>query len=307
MFLEKKKQLFNGRARLIVIALLLISLVGIAGAAGQTDVAKPLQFGTDSVEGKLVALKVDGVELEIATRAQNVASFIQEVGVYIGPHDMVKPSINTPINVVREVEVLRVEHQYITQTRELDLVTRYDSRLDIPVGIERVVEKGEAGLIEETIRIVIVNGEEANRVIAAEKVIREPKNKVIALGVQDMETKEGVTFSFTQFFDDAELTAYAAGFKHTNKNPGDYWYGMTFTGTEVADNRTVAVDPKVIPLGWWIYVEGYGFLRAEDTGSAVRNKRVDIYFSDEDYVDNFGLKRNAKVWIIGPQDPRENY
>ncbi|WP_315974117.1 3D domain-containing protein [Paenibacillus thiaminolyticus] len=38
----------------------------------------------------------------------------------------------------------------------------------------------------------------------------------------------------------------------------------------VSEGRTIAVDPDVIPLGWWVYIEGIGFRRAEDTGGAVK-------------------------------------
>jgi len=130
------------------------------------------------------------------------------------------------------------------------------------------------------------------------------KNQVIALGVEEIVTREGVTFSYEKVIEDAELTAYSAGHEHTGKNPGDRGYGITFTGTTVEDGRTVAVDPKVIPLGWWMYIEGIGFRKSEDTGSAVKNKRVDIYYDDNDFALRFGLKRNVMIYVIGPNDPR---
>jgi len=130
------------------------------------------------------------------------------------------------------------------------------------------------------------------------------KNQVIAMGGEELATREGITFSYEKVIEDAELTAYSAGYEHTGKNPGDRWYGVTFTGTTVEDGRTVAVDPKVIPLGWWMYIEGIGFRKAEDTGSAVKNKRVDIYYDDNDFALQFGLKRNVMIYVIGPNDPR---
>ena len=40
----------------------------------------------------------------------------------------------------------------------------------------------------------------------------------------------------------------------------------------------VAVDPNVVPLGTWLYVKGYGFCQACDTGGAIKGKRIDLYF-----------------------------
>lgn len=52
--------------------------------------------------------------------------------------------------------------------------------------------------------------------------------------------------------------------------------GVTATGTYVHPG-TVAVDPKVIPLGSKVWVEGYGPGVAEDTGGAVRGWHVDVW------------------------------
>ncbi|GJM83433.1 hypothetical protein HMSSN139_59290 [Paenibacillus sp. HMSSN-139] len=42
----------------------------------------------------------------------------------------------------------------------------------------------------------------------------------------------------------------------------------TASGTRVTEGRTIAVDKDVVPLGWWVYIEGIGFRKAEDTGGA---------------------------------------
>ena len=39
------------------------------------------------------------------------------------------------------------------------------------------------------------------------------------------------------------------------------------------EGRTIAVDPDVIPLGWWVYIEGIGFRRAEDTEARLTAER----------------------------------
>jgi len=78
---------------------------------------------------------------------------------------------------------------------------------------------------------------------------------------------------------------------------------MTSTGVKVQEGRTIAVDPDVIPLGWWVYIEGFGFRRAEDTGSAVKGKIIDIYFDSEETVKRFGTKKGYTVYVIGPVKP----
>lgn len=58
----------------------------------------------------------------------------------------------------------------------------------------------------------------------------------------------------------------------------------------------VAVDPKVIPLGSKLYVEGYGPARAVDTGGDIKGSRIDVFFDTEDECKQYGRKAVA-VWI----------
>ena len=51
--------------------------------------------------------------------------------------------------------------------------------------------------------------------------------------------------------------------------------GITATGTK-AGYGTVAVDPRVIPLGSAVYVPGYGSAVAADTGGAIIGHRIDL-------------------------------
>ncbi|HHV43335.1 MAG TPA: hypothetical protein GXX57_01530 [Firmicutes bacterium] len=92
-------------------------------------------------------------------------------------------------------------------------------------------------------------------------------------------------------------TAYTAGFESTGKWPGHPAYGLTFTGTRATEGRTIAVDPAVIPLGSWVYIEGYGLYHAEDTGGAIKGNRVDIFMEDYDRAISFGIQE-VKVYLL---------
>lgn len=66
----------------------------------------------------------------------------------------------------------------------------------------------------------------------------------------------------------------------------------TFTGTW-PQRGTVAVDPRVIPLGSRIWVEGYGMAVAEDTGGAIRGNRVDVYLESEVACRQYGRRQTV--------------
>lgn len=76
--------------------------------------------------------------------------------------------------------------------------------------------------------------------------------------------------------------------------------GTTATGINIKANpeeKVIAVDPSVIPLGSKVYVEGFGNATAADTGGAIKGKRIDIFIPSEINAINFGVK-NLKVTIL---------
>ena len=70
----------------------------------------------------------------------------------------------------------------------------------------------------------------------------------------------------------------------------------TRTGT-LPRPGTVAVDPAVIPLGTSLWVQGYGFCRAEDTGGAVRGQQVDLYKETFDEAMVYGRQKKTVMWV----------
>ena len=75
----------------------------------------------------------------------------------------------------------------------------------------------------------------------------------------------------------------------------------TASGTTVRRNpsgySTLAVDPRVIPLGTKVYVEGYGYAIAEDTGGAIKGNKIDVYMNTVAECYNWGV-RNVNVYIL---------
>jgi len=59
----------------------------------------------------------------------------------------------------------------------------------------------------------------------------------------------------------------------------------------------IAVDPKAIPLGTKVYVEGVGLAIALDTGGAIKGNKIDILVDGEQKAKTFGRKQ-LQVWVI---------
>src|SRR5690625_115673 len=76
--------------------------------------------------------------------------------------------------------------------------------------------------------------------------------------------------------------------------------GITATGVDLNANpnaKVIAVDPSVIPLGSQVYVEGYGYAVAADTGGSIKGNKVDVHLPTKAEAINWG-NRAVKVTII---------
>jgi 3D (Asp-Asp-Asp) domain-containing protein len=86
-------------------------------------------------------------------------------------------------------------------------------------------------------------------------------------------------------------TAYTAGPESTGKRPGHPAYGLTATGTRVKSGQTIAVDPRVIPLGSKVLIHDLGEFVAEDTGGAIRGDRIDLYMDSVEEALEWGVRK----------------
>lgn len=71
--------------------------------------------------------------------------------------------------------------------------------------------------------------------------------------------------------------------------------GITASGLRVREGL-VAVDPKIIPLGSLVWVEGFGILLAADVGGAIKGNRIDIFMDDKAAALRF--KKRLRVVVL---------
>ncbi|MDR4168558.1 SH3 domain-containing protein [Bacillus nitratireducens] len=99
-----------------------------------------------------------------------------------------------------------------------------------------------------------------------------------------------------------ELTVVATAYTaHPSENGGTYGGRvLTAMGHDLTANpnmKMIAVDPKVIPLGSKVWVEGYGEAIAGDTGGAIKGNRIDILLGSDSAAQKWGRK-TVKVKIL---------
>ncbi|WP_343762505.1 3D domain-containing protein [Clostridium oceanicum] len=241
-----------------------------------------------------VKVNVDGKDIAFKSAEENVGKMLKKEGISLRDIDKVLPSKDTKLKKGLNVSVIRVETKLVKTTKHIpyEVVTKKDKSLF--KGSKRTIKEGQNGEKEFTTKIVYENGKEASRKIVAQAIKKQPVSKIIAMG-----TNSSPTFSRGGSISNGRCmrmraTAYCSSYEDTGKNPGDADYGVTATGTAAKRNpngySSIAVDPRIIPLGTKVYVEGYGYAIAEDTGGAIKGNVIDLYFNSSSEVDNWGSR-----------------
>lgn len=100
--------------------------------------------------------------------------------------------------------------------------------------------------------------------------------------------------SWTRMF--VESTGYTT-YENGDELAGRKWGNLTKSGKPVKWGY-VAVDPNVIPLGTQIYVPSLGTVfTAEDTGSAIKGNKIDVFFNSLDEAIKWGRKYNLEIYV----------
>ena len=121
---------------------------------------------------------------------------------------------------------------------------------------------------------------------------------------QEAQSIEDALLAQATRIDNVTVTHYCICQKCCGKSPDHPAYGITASGRYATPYVSVAVDPSVIPLGSDVLVD-YGdgvieYYRADDTGSGVGGKHIDLCVSDHQEARNLGV-RTATVYVV-PQE-----
>lgn len=250
---------------------------------------------------------------------------IKEVNVnYLGQNISFRTMASTVSDALKEKNIEIKDDENISTDIYSKLGKSNNIVIDKPIIFamkEEIVEAPKiVEQIEEVVPIEEVSAQEEKVVIEPE-VTREEKKEskpsktatsrgterttwapdVIEVEEGVLETADGDVIEYSQVMQ-LEATAYCPCYSCCGKYPGNKWYNITATGT-VGKVGTIAVDPRVIPLGTKVYIEGlngaknYGYAVAEDTGGAIKGKIIDLYFNTHKETVNWG-RQQVNVYIL---------
>lgn len=230
-----------------------------------------------------VKVVAEGKTTEIISTPIPIKEAIDIAGVELGEKDIVKTIPTELTTPNQEIEVIRVTEEEIILEEDIPYETEKTVDNSLEKGLTKTINKGQNGLALNTVKVIYHNGEEVKREVIKSEIKSEPKNQVIALGNITSASRGGQSFNFNQaMMVQASAYTYTGNRTATGKNPA---VGM------------VAVDPSVIPLGSQLYIEGYGYAVAADTGGSIKGARVDLFMEDRAQCLSWG-RRNVKLYIL---------
>ncbi|MDW8025295.1 MAG: 3D domain-containing protein [Armatimonadota bacterium] len=250
-------------------------------------------------EGVIVSIRADGERQFVWLPNGTVKDALDAANVTLAPYDRVKPSLNTKLKNGMDIVVERVQ---ITEERQWEFIHptvlyRFDTSLQS--GRMKIVSSGKVGLAEVVVKVYRKDGKVTLKKVLSKNIVREPVPAIIAVGVKRAPVQlshRGVLPSRGMPVGIRVLTMVATGYYPGPKSCGKYADGLTATGIK-ARRGVVAVDPRVIPLGTRLYIEGYGYAIAADTGGAIKGNKIDLCFNTYEEAIKWGI-RQVRVLIL---------
>ncbi|MGC9468198.1 MAG: ubiquitin-like domain-containing protein [Anaerolineae bacterium] len=269
------------------------------------DPASPLSHGMHiNLERSIpVRVRVDGHELRTRTHRTRVGEVLADLGVTINGMDYTSPPLDASLVEDMEIQVYRVTESVIVEQSPVPFESVWQPDPDSEIDTQRLLQEGEPGVLERRIRLRYENGQVVDRRIEGESIILAPQNRVMGYGtkviVRTLDTPSGPV----EYWRVIRMLATSYSASTAGVSPTSSYYGRTATGLRMRDG-IVAVDPRVISLGSQVYVSGYGVGLAADTGGAIKGRRIDLGYSDE----NLELwYRWVDVYLLTPVPDVINY
>lgn len=230
----------------------------------------------------------------VVSSAQTVADLLDEQQISLGINDVVTPGLDAAVPRDGIVRIVRLVTWQRRTERIVPHATLY--RLDVshPGRRAHVVRQGRSGL-----RVTITSFTQRDGGPIEKRVrtylARAPRERIVddALGPNgaygELDRLALMRYGFIARSKVQMIaTAYTA---HCDGCSGRTAIGLP------AGPGIVAVDPRIIPLGTRLYIRGYGFALAGDTGGDIRGNRVDLGFASYSAAMQFG-RREVTVYTL---------
>lgn len=253
-----------------------------------------------------VKLAMDGKETTIQTAEDTVGEMLKAENIAVRDQDKISVPLDKKIekNMLCKITKVDEEIKEVIQTIEFAKERRNDERSAI--GTEKVLQDGVKGEKAISTKIVYEDGKEVSRRVVGEKLLKAATNQILAVGtlkpIKVAKSRGTGDFKYSKILN-VSATAYTFD---VNPKTGKRDDPSCTTATGIRAKRdpngcsTISVDRRVIPLGTKVYVEGYGYAIAADTGGSIKGNVIDVFMNKYSEAKKWG-RRNVKVYILKDQ------
>ncbi len=212
-------------------------------------------------------------------------------------------SASKGVEIGQEAIVTQEASNRLTSTtkiedKEIPFETQYVESDELLPGKSKIQEVGEKGIYRRVVKTFEVGGNPVDQQVQSSYELISPKKEVIIQNSKPVPKKKVVIQRPESVAEEPPeldklnikktLTVESTAYTHTGNK--------TATGVEPREGL-IAVDPKVIAMGSKVYVEGYGYAIAADTGGDIRGNRIDVFFSSLRQCIDWG-RRPVHIYVL---------
>jgi 3D (Asp-Asp-Asp) domain-containing protein len=249
------------------------SLLTADGSAPATSSGRDVLTAT-IIDSTGLSVRTGGGSLQRRVLSTDLMDALTELGIAPQEADLLsvampgEPLAGVPIapgTLIREgmlVNLVRITHRREVATATVHFTTRQETDTAALAGTQVVLDPGADGVRTIVSDVTLADGAATGRRVISDDVTTPPRERVVRVGTRSV-LPEDPSYGVTYTLFSKNVTSYCLT-------------GTTATGTQ-AGPGSIAVDPTVIKLGSHLYVEGYGFGWAVDTGGGIHGDAVDIW------------------------------
>lgn len=249
-----------------------------------------------------VGIKVDGRTIEVRSAARTVEGLLRSTGIALQGLDQVEPSLQESLPLERPVEITRVREEVIVELAPVPFETNFQPLADAEIDTKRILDTGSFGVEANQIRVRFEDGEEVERKVEGQWLAREPEPRVVGYGTNIIVRTTGTADGTIEYWRAVEMWATSYSPSRAGVSPDAPNFGITASGKPL-EKGLVAIDRSLIPFGTRMYVPGYGFAEAADTGGGVKGRWIDLGYEDDNYKP---WAQYVTVYFLTPVPPASN-